>query len=76
MDKRILKKIAKEWASGILYHGTGTDSFNEEEDGLTIDEAGYIVELVHKEGLRLMKGIKPKVTLIDIVKKYYEFEDE
>lgn len=73
MDKRILNKIAKEWASGILFHVTGADSFNE-DDGLTSEEQYHIVEQVHKEALRIMKEIKPSVNLSEIVKKYYTFE--
>ena len=72
MDKRILKKIAKEWAAGILYHGTGIDSFSGEE--LTIEEQGYIVDEVHKIGLRIFKDDIPSVELPEIVAKYYEFE--
>lgn len=74
MDKRILNKIAKEWASGILYHGTGADSF-EDETGLTPDEQYYIVNQVRKEALRITKGIKPKVDLTEIVKNHYTFEE-
>lgn len=74
MQKRILKKIAAEWAAGILLHGTGMDSFDEEEDGLTPDEAGFIVEEVGKIALRITKGEQPSPKLIDIVQKYYEFE--
>jgi hypothetical protein len=74
MQKRILKKIATEWAAGILLHGTGMDSFDEEEDGLTPDEAGYIVEEVGRIALRITKGETPSSQLIDIVQKYYDFE--
>ena len=72
MDKKILKKIAKEWAAGILYHGTGMDSFSGEE--LTAEEQGYIVNEVHKIGLRIFKDDIPSVELSKIVAKYYEFE--
>jgi len=72
MDKRILKKIAAEWASGILFHGTGMDSFDDE--GLTPDEEGYIVEEVQKIALRITKGDVPNANLPEIVKKYYDFE--
>ena len=44
MEKRILKKIAAEWASGILFHGTGTDSFDNE--GLTLDEEGKATKIL------------------------------
>ena len=74
MDKQILNKIAKEWASGILFHGTGADSFNE-EDGLTPDEESYIVDQVHKEALKITKGDVPGHNLSEIVKKYYTFEE-
>lgn len=74
MDKRILNKIAKEWASGILYHGTGGDSF-EESDGLTVDEQQYIVKQVHKEALKITKGVEPSSNLTEIVGKYYTFEE-
>lgn len=73
IDKLICKKIAKEWAAGILYHGTGMDSFTY-ENGLTSEEKGFIVEEVHKIGLRIIKGDKPSVQLSEIVKKYYDFE--
>ena len=73
IEKRILNKIAKEWASGILYHGTGSDSFDE-DDGLTSEEQLYIVNQVQKEALKITKGELPSVNLTDIVKKYYEFE--
>lgn len=73
MDKRILKKIATEWAAGILLHGTGMDSFSKEE-GLTNEEEGYIVEEVGKIALRITKGEIPSVSLTEIVKKYYDFE--
>lgn len=75
MDKRILKKIAKEWASGILFHGTGMDSFDT-DSGLTQDEQGFIVEEVQRLGMSLMKGIgkeEPETSLDVIIRKYYEF---
>lgn len=74
MDKRILNKIAKEWACGILYHGTGADSFDE-DDGLTPEEQYYIVDQVHKEALKITKGKRPDVNLTEIVKKYYTFDE-
>ena len=74
MDKRILNKIAKEWACGILFHGTGMDSFTE-EDGLTYEEEGHIVNEVAKIALRITKGEKPSVNLSEIVKKYYTFNE-
>ena len=73
MDKLILKKIAKEWAAGILYHGAGTDSF-EEGGGLTSEEEGYIVDEVQKIAKRILKGNTPGDNLNLIVQKYYEFE--
>ena len=74
MQKRILKKIAAEWAAGILLHGTGMDSFDEDEDRLTSDETGYIVEEVGRIALRITKGEVPGVNSIEIVQKYYDFE--
>ena len=77
MDKRVLKKIAKEWAAGILYHGTGMDSLSSEL-GFSYEEKGYIVGEVHKIGLSIMKTIEsetPSANLDEIVGKYYEFED-
>jgi len=76
MQKRILKKIAAEWAAGILLHGTGMDSF-EPELGLTYEEEGYIVEEVHRLGKSLMKTLEqdiPAANLEEIVQKYYDFE--
>lgn len=75
MDKRILKKIAKEWAAGILAHGTGMDSFDPEL-GLTCEEEGYIVEEVNRLGKSLLKSLdieEPSANLNEIVGKYYEF---
>jgi hypothetical protein len=73
MDNRILNKIAKEWACGILFHGTGMDSFTEEE-GLTYEEEGYIVNEVQKIALKITKGDTPSPNLTEIVKKHYTFE--
>ena len=55
-------------------HGTGMDSFDEDEDRLTSDETGYIVEEVGRIALRITKGEVPGVHLTEIVQKYYDFE--
>lgn len=73
MEKRILNKIAKDWAKGILF-ATGTDSFDEELDYiLTIEEQSYIVEKVQEIGDRLTKD-KRESNLSTIIKKYYDFK--
>jgi len=68
MDKRILKKIAKDWAKGILY-STGTDSFDD-DSLLDIDEQQYVVEQVQNIALKIAKG-NIETNLDDIVAKYY-----
>jgi len=73
MDKIILKKIAKDWAKGILF-ATGMDSFDDDSP-LTYEEQGYIVEEVQKIGLKLTDG-DVETSLNDIIDKYYDFEDE
>lgn len=50
MQKRILKKIAAEWGAGILLHGTGTDSFDEEEDGLSTCRERTLINIVKDYG--------------------------
>ncbi len=71
MDKLILKKIAKEWPAGILYYGTGTDSFNEEM--IFPEESGYIVSEVQKIALRINNKEVPESCLDEIIKKYYDY---
>ena len=71
MDKRLLKKIAKDWAKGILI-ATAMDE-DELDDVLNEDEQMYIVEEV--------KNIADRITsdtaitnLVEIVGKYYKIE--
>lgn len=71
MNKRILKKIAKDWAKGILFSTEG-GSF-EASMGLTHEEESYIIEEVHKIGRRIIGG-NIEVDLEEIIKKYYTFE--
>ena len=69
MDKLILKKIAKEWAKGILL-ATGVDSFDD-KSLLSIEEQTFIVNEVHEIANRLTNE-KQEGTLDDIIDKYYE----
>ncbi len=71
MDKRILKKIAKDWAKGILF-ATGTDSF-EENSIMSLEEQQYIVNEVQNIGMKLTDG-NVETSLDDIVAKYYREE--
>ena len=73
MDKKILKKIAKEWCASILL-ANGGDSFWEIEDGLlTEDEQSYIVSESHNISRRIME--KPMVSLELIINRYYTLDD-
>ena len=70
MDKRILKKIAKEWCQAILL-ANGTDSFAEiDKDLLTQDEQFYIVSESHRIAHRITNE-PPVYELEEIIKKYY-----
>lgn len=69
MDKRILKKVAKEWAKGILL-ATDLQSF---DGDLTPDEEQFIVDEVRLIAERLTKE-PPLGSLPEILKKYYVFE--
>ena len=71
MEKRILKKIAKEWAKSILL---ATEHDCEELEGvITVSEENYIVEEVKRIAERITKeSYLP--TLESIVSKYYEYE--
>lgn len=74
MDKRILKKIAKEWTKGILLACDADAIGDSVEDGiLTEDEAAYVVEESHKIAERITS--EPYLpTLTAIVAKYYRLE--
>ena len=69
MDKLILKKIAKDWAKGILF-STEADSFDE-DSLLSVEEQYYVVEEVQKIAMRLTNG-NVEVNLDEIISKYYE----
>jgi hypothetical protein len=70
MDKRILKKIAKEWAKGILL-ATELQSF--EESLLDEEEQDYVVSQVHKIAESITKE-ESIPSLEGIISKYYEIE--
>jgi hypothetical protein len=70
MDKRILKKIAKEWAKGILL-ATELQSF--EESLLDEEEQDYVVSQVHKIAEMITKE-ESTPSLEGIISKYYEIE--
>jgi formate-dependent phosphoribosylglycinamide formyltransferase (GAR transformylase) len=71
MDKRILNKIAKDWAKSILI-ATAMDC-EELDDILSQEEQDYIVEEVEKVADRITKD-KAETNLVSIVAKYYEIE--
>ena len=75
MSKSIIKKIAKEWAKGVLI-ACQTDSFDEliEEGLLTEKEAGDIVEEVEKIADRITSE-ETSTSVREIVGKYFELED-
>ncbi len=73
MDKRILKKIAKDWAKGMLVHTDIDCEFADEV--LTIDEQMYIVDEVAKIGERLIKG-EAENNLEEIIRKHYNIVEE
>ncbi len=67
MKKQLLRKIAKEWAKGILM---STCPDGKEIDALlSQDDQIYLTEQVHKVGERIT-GEMPMGSLEDIVKKY------
>jgi len=71
MDKRILKKIAKEWVAGILF-STGGDSFDK-DSLLSQEEQDFVLKEVHKIAWKFAdKDIEP--TLDIIISKYYTLE--
>lgn len=72
-NKRILKKIANEWAAGILFATEGS-SFDEEMDEiLTAEEQEYIIDHVESIARKLASGdIHSNLNVI--VKKYSEIE--
>lgn len=69
MDKAILKKIAQEWAKGILL-ATNMDSFDEE---LEHEEQVYVLNEVHNIANRITKETASG-SLPVIINKYYDFE--
>lgn len=73
MQKRILKKIAKEWCAGILLACDG-DSFDEDVDGLTSEEVDYILNEVEKIAVKINDKQVPETSVKKIVEKYYSFE--
>ena len=74
MDKRILKKIAKDWAGSILFACDMTSFQDLEEDGiLTLEESEYILNQTHK----IAKGITDNIlggSIETILEKYYTIE--
>ena len=73
MDKRILKKIAKEWCKGILL-ANELDAFDDKLDEiLTPEEQQFIVEESHKIPKRITSEPYSS-SLEQIVGKYYDFE--
>lgn len=74
MDKRILKKITKEWCKGILL-ACETDAFSESvsEGLITEEEAGYIVDEAHKLAERITDS-RQLFDVKEIIKQYYEIE--
>lgn len=73
MDKRILKRIAKEWCKGMLY-ANNLSSFDDELDALlSVEEQQYIVDETKKLADRITKE-DYSTSLAQLVKKYYEFE--
>lgn len=71
MDKRILKKIAKDWAKGILVSTNMDSEFADEV--LSYEEQKYIYEEVEKIGERIIDG-NTEASLDDIIKKHYDVE--
>lgn len=71
MDKRILNKIAKDWAKSILI-ATAMDC-EELDDVLSQEEQNYIVKEIDKVADRITKDAA-ETNLVAIVKKYYEIE--
>lgn len=75
MDKRILKKIAKEWASGQLL-GSDMSSFVCDPDiDMSYEEIVYIVDEVHKIAFNIIKDLDiehPQQKLSGIIDRYYE----
>jgi hypothetical protein len=72
MKKTVLKKIAKEWACGIL-KSTGEDSFFDLENSIDYEDAAYIVQEVHKIGQSIIKNMDDnsiKSDLESIIKKH------
>ena len=74
MDKKILKKIAKDWSASIL-RACDLESFTvlEEEGLLTMEESKYILDQTFK----IAKKISDDTfngSLENIIKKYYDFE--
>jgi hypothetical protein len=71
MDKRILNRIAKDWAKSILI-ATEMDC-EELDDVLSAEEQYYIIAEVEKIADRITKSTA-ETNLVSIVKKYYEFD--
>lgn len=71
MDKRILNKIAKDWAKSILI-ATAMDC-EELDDILSPEEQNYVVKEVEKVAGRITKDVA-ETNLVAIVGKYYEIE--
>lgn len=76
MDKKVLKKISKEWCKGILLACDQSSFFELEDNGkLTSEEVQYIVNETYKIAERITD--EPySANLESIIDKYYEFDED
>jgi ribosomal protein L7Ae-like RNA K-turn-binding protein len=73
MDKLILKQIAKRWCKAILMANDITDE--ETIELLSEEEQEYLLEQVEAIANRITDR-QTDVSLNDIIKEYYSFENE
>lgn len=73
MDKLILKNIAKRWCKAILMANDITDE--ETMELLSEEEESYLLEQVEAIANRITDK-QTDVSLNDIIKEYYSFENE
>ena len=73
MDKLILKNIAKRWCKAILMANDITDE--ETMQLLSEEEQSYLLEQVEAIANRITDR-QTDVSLNDIIKEYYSFENE
>lgn len=75
MDKRILKKISKEWCKGILL-ACESDAFGDlmSEGVLTPEEVDYIIEEAMNTAERIFPNKPQEFDVEKIVSRYYELK--